>query len=94
MDRAAGAGASRAAAQDHGIAGLQAQRAGIGGHIGAAFEDHADDAERHAHALDGEGSPIAIERVRVPIGVVGVIFESRPNVTADAGALCLKSGKP
>jgi glutamate-5-semialdehyde dehydrogenase len=33
-----------------------------------------------------------IERVRVPLGVVGVIFESRPNVAADAGVLCLKSG--
>ena len=31
-------------------------------------------------------------RVRVPLGVIGIIFESRPNVTADAGALCLKSG--
>jgi glutamate-5-semialdehyde dehydrogenase len=35
---------------------------------------------------------MTIERVRVPLGVVGVIFESRPNVTADAGVLCLKSG--
>ncbi|MGB8327624.1 MAG: glutamate-5-semialdehyde dehydrogenase [Steroidobacteraceae bacterium] len=35
---------------------------------------------------------LRIQRVRVPIGVIGVIFESRPNVTADAGALCLKSG--
>jgi len=33
-----------------------------------------------------------IERVRVPLGVVGVIYESRPNVTADAGAMCLKAG--
>jgi glutamate-5-semialdehyde dehydrogenase len=33
-----------------------------------------------------------ISRVRTPLGVVGVIFESRPNVTADAGGLCLKSG--
>jgi len=33
-----------------------------------------------------------IERVAVPLGVVGIIYESRPNVTADAGALCLKSG--
>ncbi|SFE23596.1 glutamate-5-semialdehyde dehydrogenase [Roseivivax sediminis] len=33
-----------------------------------------------------------IRRVRTPLGVVGVIYESRPNVTADAGALCLKSG--
>jgi glutamate-5-semialdehyde dehydrogenase len=35
---------------------------------------------------------IRIERVRVPLGVVGVIYESRPNVTADAGVLCLKAG--
>ncbi len=35
---------------------------------------------------------LKIERVRTPLGVIGVIFESRPNVTADAGALCLKSG--
>ncbi|SFO03568.1 glutamate-5-semialdehyde dehydrogenase [Bradyrhizobium sp. Ghvi] len=35
---------------------------------------------------------MTIERVRVPLGVVGVIFESRPNVSADAGVLCLKSG--
>jgi glutamate-5-semialdehyde dehydrogenase len=35
---------------------------------------------------------MTIERVRVPLGVIGVIYESRPNVTADAGALCLKSG--
>ncbi len=35
-----------------------------------------------------------ISRVRVPLGVIGVIYESRPNVTADAGALCLKSGNP
>jgi glutamate-5-semialdehyde dehydrogenase len=35
---------------------------------------------------------ITIERVRVPLGVIAVIFESRPNVCADAGALCLKSG--
>jgi glutamate-5-semialdehyde dehydrogenase len=33
-----------------------------------------------------------IERRRVPLGVIGIIYESRPNVTADAGALCLKSG--
>jgi glutamate-5-semialdehyde dehydrogenase len=35
---------------------------------------------------------LKIERVATPLGVVGVIYESRPNVTADAGALCLKSG--
>jgi len=35
---------------------------------------------------------MVIQRVRVPLGVIGIIYESRPNVTADAGALCLKSG--
>ena len=37
---------------------------------------------------------LQIERVRTPLGVVGVIYESRPNVTADAGALCLKAANP
>ena len=35
---------------------------------------------------------LVIQRVRVPLGVIAIIYESRPNVTADAGALCLKSG--
>jgi glutamate-5-semialdehyde dehydrogenase len=35
---------------------------------------------------------LRIQRVRVPLGVIGIIYESRPNVTCDAGALCLKSG--
>ena len=35
---------------------------------------------------------LEISRVRVPIGIIGVIYEARPNVTADAGALCIKSG--
>jgi glutamate-5-semialdehyde dehydrogenase len=35
---------------------------------------------------------MTIERVRVPLGVVGIIYESRPNVTVDAGVLCLKAG--
>jgi len=44
--------------------------------------------------LDGwyNDSNLRIEKVSVPIGVVGVIYESRPNVTADVGALCFKSG--
>ncbi|MGV6848601.1 MAG: glutamate-5-semialdehyde dehydrogenase, partial [Marinibacterium sp.] len=37
-------------------------------------------------------SGLEIRRVRTPLGVIGVIYESRPNVTADAGALCLKAG--
>jgi glutamate-5-semialdehyde dehydrogenase len=57
--------------------------------------------EEIAALLDPVGSIIArwqrpngldIARVRVPLGVVGIIYESRPNVTADAGALCLKAG--
>ena len=46
-------------------------------------------------ALDAEWSRpngLKISRIRVPIGVIGIIYESRPNVTADAAALCLKSG--
>jgi len=35
---------------------------------------------------------LRFERVRVPLGVIGIVYESRPNVTADAGALCLKAG--
>src|SRR5688572_13564618 len=35
---------------------------------------------------------IRIEQVRVPIGTIGIIYESRPNVTADAGVLCFKTG--
>ena len=37
-------------------------------------------------------SGLKISQIRVPLGVIGIIFESRPNVTADAGMLCLKSG--
>ena len=44
----------RAAAQHHSVAALEAERAGVGGHIGPALVDHADDAERRRHALDHE----------------------------------------
>ena len=46
------------------------------------------------HIMDEWDRPngLQISRVRVPLGVIGVIYESRPNVTADAGGLCLKSG--
>ena len=54
MDRGRGPRRIRTTAQDDGIAGLQAQGAGIGGNIGPAFIDDADDAERGAHALDLE----------------------------------------
>ena len=42
--------------------------------------------------LDFRPSGIQVGRMRVPLGVVGIIYEARPNVTADAAALCLKSG--
>ncbi len=42
--------------------------------------------------LDYRPSGIQVGRMRVPLGVIGIIYESRPNVTADAAALCLKSG--
>ena len=67
----------------------------------ARIETMAKGIEEIAALPDPVGSVIAewdrpnglhIERVRTPLGVVGIIYESRPNVTADAGALCLKAG--
>ena len=42
--------------------------------------------------LNYRPSGIQVGRMRVPLGVIGIIYESRPNVTADAAGLCLKSG--
>ena len=62
--------ALRAAAQDHGIAGLQAQRARVGGHIGSALVDDADHAERHAYALRCAGHWAGPTRaMTVPTGI-------------------------
>ncbi len=67
----------------------------------ARIEAMAKGLEEIARLADPVGSVTAawerpnglhIERVRTPLGVIGIIFESRPNVTADAGALCLKAG--
>lgn len=67
----------------------------------ASVEGMAKALREIAHLPDPVGGVIAawerpnglkIERVRTPLGVIGVIYESRPNVTADAGALCLKAG--
>jgi glutamate-5-semialdehyde dehydrogenase len=67
----------------------------------ARIEAMATDVEQIVALRDPVGSVIAewerpnglrIQRVRVPLGVIGIIYESRPNVTCDAGALCLKSG--
>jgi glutamate-5-semialdehyde dehydrogenase len=53
-----------------------------------------DLADPVGHVIDAWTRPngMRIERVRVPLGVIGVIYESRPNVTADAGSLALKAG--
>jgi len=62
--------------------------------IAGALEDIAalDDPVGKVIAEWTRPNGLNISRVRTPIGVIGIIFESRPNVTADAGALCLKSG--
>jgi len=62
--------------------------------IAAAVESVADLPEPVGRVLATFERPngLRIERVATPLGVVGVIFESRPNVAADAGALCLKAG--
>ncbi|MDP6588784.1 MAG: glutamate-5-semialdehyde dehydrogenase [Alphaproteobacteria bacterium] len=53
---------------------------------------HLDDPVGRVLAEWSRPNGLRIERVSVPIGVIGIIYESRPNVTADAGALCLMSG--
>jgi glutamate-5-semialdehyde dehydrogenase len=62
--------------------------------IAQGLEDIAglDDPVGHTLASWKRPNGLTIERVSVPLGVIGIIYESRPNVTADAGGLCLKSG--
>jgi glutamate-5-semialdehyde dehydrogenase len=62
--------------------------------IAAAVESIADLPDPVGRVLATFERPngLTIERIATPLGVIGVIFESRPNVTADAGALCLKAG--
>ena len=62
--------------------------------IAVAIEEIAALKEPVGRVLDGwyADAGFKIEKVSVPIGVIGVIYESRPNVTADVGALCFKSG--
>jgi glutamate-5-semialdehyde dehydrogenase len=85
-----------------------AETAGLGGAMldrlrldAARVEAMAAGVEQIARLADPIGTIVAdwarpnglrIQRVRVPLGVIGIIYESRPNVTCDAGALCLKSG--
>ena len=62
--------------------------------MAVAIEEIAGLKEPVGRVLDGwyADAGFRIEKVSVPIGVIGVIYESRPNVTADVGALCFKSG--
>ncbi|SLN41162.1 Gamma-glutamyl phosphate reductase [Aquimixticola soesokkakensis] len=62
--------------------------------IVAALRDVAAQDDPVGHVMSEWDRPngLHIQRVRTPLGVIGVIYESRPNVTADAGALCLKAG--
>ena len=62
--------------------------------IAAAVATVADLDDPVGQVIDARERPngLALSRVRVPIGVIGIIYESRPNVTADAAALCVRSG--
>jgi len=85
-------------AAERGVSGALLDRLHLNDERIEAMARGLDDIERLADPI---GRPLAqwsrpngmrIERVCVPLGVIGIIYESRPNVTADAGALCLKSG--
>ena len=87
-----------AAARERGLSGAMLDRLELNA---GRIESMAAGVEAIAELDDPIGTVLAqwdrpnglhIERVRVPLGVIGIIYESRPNVTADAGALCLKSG--
>jgi len=62
--------------------------------IAAAIESVAGLPDPVGQVLDRSTAPSGLElsRIRIPIGLIGIIYESRPNVTADAAALCLRSG--
>ncbi|WP_225205711.1 glutamate-5-semialdehyde dehydrogenase [Novosphingobium huizhouense] len=62
--------------------------------IAAAIEDVAVLADPVGALIDEQARPngMVLQRVRIPIGLIGIIYESRPNVTADAAALCVRSG--
>ena len=91
-------GRDLAAARESGLAAASLDRLALDG---ARIESMAEGLESVARLDDPIGAVMAdwtrpnglrITRVRVPLGVIGSIYESRPNVTADAAALCLKSG--
>jgi glutamate-5-semialdehyde dehydrogenase len=86
------------AAQSAGLSGALLDRLGLDEKRVAAIAQSIDDIVALADPVGtiaaewDRPNGLHIQRVRVPLGVIGIIYESRPNVTADAGALCLKSG--
>jgi glutamate-5-semialdehyde dehydrogenase len=62
--------------------------------MAAAVEDVVGQPDQLGEVMKDWTRPngLHMQRVRIPIGVIGIVYESRPNVTADAGALCLRSG--
>ena len=89
-----------AAARDKGLTGAMLDRLelnedrieGIAGGLDA-IADLPDPVGHTLDAWDGaNNNGLKIQKVSVPLGVIGIIYESRPNVTADAGGLCIKSG--
>ena len=87
-----------AAARERGLAGPMIERLALNDArieaMAKGLEDIADFPDPIGGVIAEWTRPngLAIQRVRVPLGVIGIIYESRPNVTADAGGLCLKSG--
>ncbi len=87
-----------AAARSNGLSGAMLDRLTLDAerieNVAKGLEDIAglEDPVGQTMASWDRPNGLNISRVRVPLGVIGIIYESRPNVTADAGALCLKSG--
>jgi len=62
--------------------------------MASALREIADNADPLFEVVDASVRPngLAIERLRVPLGVIGVVYENRPNVTSDVAGLCVRSG--
>ena len=87
-----------AAGEEKGLSGAMLDRLRLDPKRLAAIADAVDEVARLpdlvGQVIDSGERPngLKLSRVRVPIGLIGIIYESRPNVTADAAALCLRSG--
>lgn len=87
-----------AAAEANGLSGAMLDRLRLDATrlngIAEAIENVASLPDPVGEVIDESTAPsgLALSRVRIPIGVIGIIYESRPNVTADAAALCLRAG--